>query len=58
MVVVGDKEAEENKLTLRLRDGSQKAGLSLDEFLAVLKAEVGGRLQTSPLKTEAAPTKT
>ena len=50
MVVIGDKEAEEGKLTLRLRDGSQKAGLTLEEFLTVLKTEVGGRLQTSPLK--------
>ena len=50
MVVVGDKEAEEKKITLRLRDGSQKAGLSIDEFLAVLKTEVGERRNTSPLK--------
>lgn len=50
MVVVGDKEAEEKKLTLRLRDGSQKAGLTVDEFVAALKTEVGERRLTSPFK--------
>jgi threonyl-tRNA synthetase len=51
MVIVGDKEAEERKLTLRLRDGSQKTGVTIEEFLTVLKTEVGGRLLTSPFKT-------
>lgn len=51
MVVIGDKEAEEQELTLRLRDGSQKAGLTIEEFLTVLKTEVGGRLLSSPLKS-------
>ena len=51
MVVIGDKEAEEKKLTLRLRDGSQKAGLTVDEFVAALKTEVGERRLMSPFKS-------
>lgn len=38
-VIIGAKEAEEGKLTLRLRTGVNKEGLGVDEFISTLKQE-------------------
>lgn len=54
MIVVGDKEAAENKVTLRLRDGSQKSALDIPEMLSVLKRESLERLLVSPFKATTA----
>lgn len=40
MVVVGDKEAENNTITLRMRGNKQEFGVKLDDFIARIKEEI------------------
>ncbi len=39
-IIVGSKEAAENKITLRLRSGTNMEGLEVDDFIKTLKEEV------------------
>ena len=39
MVIVGDNELKANQVSLRFRDGEESNGLSLDDFMALLKKE-------------------
>ncbi|HLF69952.1 MAG TPA: His/Gly/Thr/Pro-type tRNA ligase C-terminal domain-containing protein, partial [Actinomycetota bacterium] len=43
MVVVGDKEAEAATLSVRPRGGEERRGVSLDEFIADITAEIADR---------------
>lgn len=48
MVVVGDKEMENNQVTLRLRNGHQEQGLAFEEFLLKATQERLERSLVSP----------
>jgi threonyl-tRNA synthetase len=48
MLIIGDKEVENQNLSLRLRDGSTTTGIELSDFLERLGAEVNQRLLKSP----------
>ena len=39
MIVIGQKEVEQNTLTLRHRDGKQEFGLTLEQLLEKAKQE-------------------
>ena len=43
LIVLGEKEAEAKKISVRSRAGKQKMGMSLDEFMPALKKEIGER---------------
>lgn len=43
MVVVGDKELEEESVNVRRRDGAQLGTLSLNQFISQLKEEIKGK---------------
>ena len=40
MIVLGDKEVESKQISVRSRNGESKNGISLEEFLSELKAEI------------------
>lgn len=40
MIVVGDKEAENNTITLRMRGNKQEFGVKIDDFIARIKEEI------------------
>lgn len=43
MVIVGDKEAEHNQVSVRFRDGQQTNGLSLNKFLEIIENDIKER---------------
>jgi threonyl-tRNA synthetase len=43
MLVVGDREMQENTVSLRKRDGSQVNDLPFDEFVALIKDRYASR---------------
>ena len=43
MIVLGKKEVESKKISVRSRSGKQKMGIALDEFLSMISKEVSGR---------------
>ncbi len=51
MIIVGDKEAESRTVSLRLRDGSEHKGMSVDEVMNLIKTDINTRsLQSSLAK--------
>ncbi|MEN0058631.1 MAG: threonine--tRNA ligase [Bdellovibrio sp.] len=51
MIIVGDKEAESRTVSLRLRDGSEHKGLSVEDVMNLIKKDISTRsLQTSLAK--------
>jgi threonyl-tRNA synthetase len=44
MLVVGDKEAAENKVAVRLRSGEQLPVMSLDDFKTKIKQMISERV--------------
>src|SRR5690606_500641 len=48
MLIIGDKEREAQTVSLRLRNGQNVNGLSLDEFLTTIKKEITQRDLKSP----------
>jgi threonyl-tRNA synthetase len=52
MLIVGDKEAETRTLSLRLRDGSQVSGLSLDSVINDIYQDLSERSLVSILQTK------
>jgi threonyl-tRNA synthetase len=51
MVIVGDKEAETKTVSLRLRDGSEHKGLTVDQLLNLVTEDIKKRqLQSSLAK--------
>ncbi len=53
MIIVGDKEAESRTLSLRLRDGSEHKGLSLDQVFKVITDDIQKRQLQSSLASTA-----
>ena len=49
MIIVGDKEAESRTVSLRLRDGSEHKGLSVESVMNLILADIKGRLLQSAL---------
>ncbi|MGE3758235.1 MAG: threonine--tRNA ligase, partial [Pseudobdellovibrionaceae bacterium] len=49
MVIIGDKEAEEGKVSIRMRDGSNHNGLEMLEFLNRVRQDISQRLVLPPL---------
>jgi threonyl-tRNA synthetase len=47
MVVVGDKEAENRSVSLRLRDGRQLNGLTVEQLMEKIVTEIKERKLTS-----------
>jgi len=39
MLIIGDKEVEEQRVTVRLRDGQNLPAMSIDELIEMLKRE-------------------
>lgn len=54
MVIVGDKEAEAKTVSLRLRDGSEHKGITVDELLKLITNDINERKLQSSLMKEAA----
>jgi threonyl-tRNA synthetase len=53
MVIVGDKEAEAKTVSLRLRDGSEHKGITVEELLKLITTDIGERkLQSSLMKSD------
>ncbi|MNJ98578.1 Threonine--tRNA ligase 2 [compost metagenome] len=54
MIIVGDKEAETRTVSLRLRDGSEHKGLTLDQLMNTVLTDIKERqLQSSMMKAAA-----
>jgi threonyl-tRNA synthetase len=49
MLVIGDKEAEAEQVSVRLKNGKTKYGIELDSFLQTLKTDIEERRLESPL---------
>jgi threonyl-tRNA synthetase len=43
MLILGKKEVEGEKISVRSRSGKQKMGVTLDEFLSSIKSEISER---------------
>ena len=43
LVIIGDKESAENKLTVRKRNGENMGPFTIDELIEIIKTEVGSR---------------
>ena len=43
MVIVGDKEVEENQVALRHRKEGDKGAMALNDFVAMLLAEINSK---------------
>lgn len=54
MIIVGDKEAEARTVSLRLRDGSEHKGLSVEEVMNVILKDISERKLQPSLMKEAA----
>ena len=49
MIIVGDKEAESRTVSLRLRDGSEHKGLTVDQVMNLITKDIKERLLQSSL---------
>jgi len=49
MLILGDDETSQRTVSIRARNGDQKAGIGLDEFLKELKAEIDSKAATPSL---------
>jgi threonyl-tRNA synthetase len=49
MLILGDDEASQRTVSIRARNGDQKAGIGLDEFLKELKDEIDSKAATPSL---------
>jgi threonyl-tRNA synthetase len=49
MIIVGDREAETRTVSLRLRDGSEHKGLSVESVMNLILTDIKGRLLQSAL---------
>jgi threonyl-tRNA synthetase len=59
MVIVGDKEAEAKTVSLRLRDGSEHKGITVDQLKEMILKDISERrLQPSLMKEVATPVST
>jgi threonyl-tRNA synthetase len=47
LLVVGDREVEQNTVSVRTRDGKDLGSMSLDEFAAKLRADIAQRGRVS-----------
>jgi len=45
MVIIGEREAEGNQVSVRYRSGKQENGLSTDAFIASVKATIASKAQ-------------
>jgi len=52
MIIVGDKEMEAQKVSLRLRNGQNKEAMELNDFLKVVLEEINERKLESPFLSE------
>ena len=43
LVIIGDKESAENKLTVRKRNGENMGPFTIDELIEIIKTEIGSR---------------
>ena len=43
LVIIGDKESDENKLTVRKRNGENMGPFTIGELIEIIKTEVGSR---------------
>ncbi|MBU4320452.1 MAG: threonine--tRNA ligase [Nitrospinae bacterium] len=43
LVIIGDKELDENKLTVRKRNGENMGSFTIDELIQMIKTEIGSR---------------
>ncbi|MCX5717772.1 MAG: threonine--tRNA ligase [Nitrospirae bacterium] len=43
LVIIGDKELDENKLTVRKRNGENMGSFTMDELIQMIKTEIGSR---------------
>lgn len=43
LVIIGDKELDENKLTVRKRNGENMGSFTIDELIGMIKTEIGSR---------------
>ncbi|MDI6745212.1 MAG: threonine--tRNA ligase [Thermodesulfovibrionales bacterium] len=43
LVIIGDKELAENKLTVRKRNGENMGPFTIDELIEIIKAQIGSR---------------
>ena len=50
MIILGSKEAEKKAITIRDRDGKQKHGMALDDFIKTMEKEIGDRSLKSELQ--------
>ena len=46
MLILGDEEATNDTVSIRARNGDQRAGLALADFISELKAEVEAKIAT------------
>ena len=53
MVIIGPKDIETNTISVRLRDGRQFNGLSVNEFLAKIKTEIDEKRTASDWPAQA-----
>lgn len=54
MIIVGDKEAESRTVSLRLRDGSEHKGITIDDLMKTILTDIKERqLQSSMMKAAA-----
>jgi threonyl-tRNA synthetase len=53
MLVIGDKEAENQLVSVRLKNGNTIYNITLEAFLQSLKMDIGQRLLSSPLLQQA-----
>ncbi|NQY99985.1 MAG: threonine--tRNA ligase [Bdellovibrionales bacterium] len=49
MLVIGDKEEESGQISVRLKNGTTKYGLKMEDFVSQVKKDVGERMLKSPL---------
>ena len=49
MLILGDDEASNNTVSVRARNGNQRAGVKLDEFLNELLEEIDAKVATPSL---------
>ena len=49
MLIIGDDEADNKSVSIRARNGDQRAGVSFDEFLNELKDEIHAKVASPSL---------
>jgi threonyl-tRNA synthetase len=52
MLIVGDKEIETRTISVRLRNGKELKGVSLEKLYDVVSKDIKERLLESPLMSE------